>query len=138
MGNWKRVKIEGSCSAADVKTLRDALTMGKDYSNFHCLVHTGGIAGLPNWAGETIDAVGNLAERGYDQDDIEEVLLEIAAVAPSLAVKVHVGDDNESDRCVATVVLSGQRVEIVEPEIETIPEMSQDQMHRNLLSQLMR
>ena len=31
MGNRIRVKIEGNCDAADVATLRKALTMDKDF-----------------------------------------------------------------------------------------------------------
>lgn len=135
MGNWIRVKIEGNCDAADVVALRKALTLEKDFSNFHCLTN-GGICGLPNWAAESIDAVGNLFERDYDEEDVADTLEELAEIAPSLNVRVHMGEDNEGNKCVATVGIRGGKSYIVEPEIEEIPEIDQEQMLENLKWQL--
>ena len=135
MGNWIRVKIEGTCDAADVAALMKALTLEKDFSNFHCLI-SGGIRGLPNWAAESIEAVGNLAESGYIEEDVADTLEELAEIAPSLHVRVHMGDDNEGSKCVATVRLREGKSYIVDPEIEEIPEIDQEQMLENLKWQL--
>ena len=121
MGNWRRVKIEGTCDREHVEALREALTLRDDLDNFHCLIHTCGIFGLPNWAALKIAAVGNLAERGYDEDSIAATLQELSTVAPSLKVCVHVGGDNEADDCVATVVLAEGAAEIIGPQIDTLP-----------------
>lgn len=138
MGNWKRVKVEGTCEPSDVGALRNALTMAKDYSNFHCLICSGGICGLPNWAAEKIEAVGNLAERDYDEESVSETLEELAKVAPSLAVRVHIGEDNEGSKCVATVGIRGGKSYIVEPEIAEIPELDEEQMKRNMMQAMCR
>lgn len=137
MGNWRRVQIIGSCALGDVSALIKALDPGKDYENFHCLVN-GGIAGLPQWASENIDAIGNLAERGYSVDDVAEQLEALAKVAPSLAVKVHCGGDYEVPDCVATVILDKGNAAVGDAEIEMIPETPKGQIESNFLQQLLR
>ncbi len=103
MGNWRTVTITGTCDQEHVAALRKALDPGRDYSNFHPLV-CGGIAGLPNWAATSFNVTGNLAERGYDAEDVAETFTEkLLPVAPSLTCKVHVGDNNEAANCIATV-----------------------------------
>lgn len=136
MGNWIRVKIEGNCDAADVAALQKALTLEEDFSNFHCLIN-GGIYGLPNWAAESIDAVGNLFERDYDAEDVAYTLEQLAKVAPSLNVSVHVGGGRQSKICVATVVLQEGKVNIAEPEIEEIPEIDEEQLSKHLRQAIM-
>lgn len=136
MGNWRRVQIVGTCAAADVQKLREALKPGHDYENFHCLVN-GGMAGLPNWAAEKINAVGNLAERGFTPQSVAEQLLKLLAIAPSLDVKVHCGGDYEADTCINTVVANAAPiVAVLEPEVATIPEVSAEQMTKNIYAQL--
>lgn len=138
MGNWRRVQIVGTCGSQDVAALKAAITVDRDYTNFYCLSHTSGICGLPMWASTEINAVGNLAERGYDAESIAEALEEIAQKVPSLAVKVHVGNDYEADDCIATVQLVNGETTVLDPEVQTIPELSKSQMNTNLMSQLMR
>lgn len=137
MGNWRRVQIIGSCALEDVNALAKALDPGKNYENFHCLVN-GGIAGLPLWASENIDAIGNLAERDYSANDVAEQLESLAKAAPSLAVKVHCGGDYEVPNCVATVTLCSGKATVGDAEIEMIPECPQGQMESNFLLQLLR
>ncbi len=138
MGNWRRVQIVGTCDRADVPKLREALEPGVDYQNFHCLC-CGGIAGLPNWASETINAVGNLGERDYTPQSVADQLLKLLAVAPSLNVKVHCGNDYEADDCIKTVIAkTAPVVAVVDPEITIIPETPTGQMQRNMMQQLMR
>jgi hypothetical protein len=122
MGNWRRVQIVGTCDAKDVPSLREALTVGRNFENFLCLSSTGGICGLPNWAAENIDVVGNLAERGYDEESVEEALVTLKVIAPSLAVRIHVGGENESADCIATVVLANGETRILPvPDIDSVP-----------------
>lgn len=137
MGNWTRVQLTGTCDQSEVPTLRAALDPGKNYENFHPLV-CGGVCGLPNWAAESINATGNLAERDYGVSDVERTLSELAIKCPSLAVKAHVGGDNESDECVGTVTLANGIATAGPAEIDSIPEINQADMRNNLLRQLMR
>ena len=138
MGNWRTVQIIGTCSSKDVPNLREHLTVDNDYSNFHCLSSTGGICGLPNWAREHFDVIGNLAERDYSPEDVAEQLEKMVQDVPSLTVKVHCGGDYEDKKCVATVTVADGKVTIGDPEIEEVPEISQEQMKANLYSALMR
>jgi len=138
MGNWRRVQIIGTCDSADVPKLREALKPTDDYSNWHCLMN-GGLCGLPPWASEQINVVGNLAERDYTPHSVAETLLKLLGIAPSLDVKVHCGGDYESDTCINTVTArSAPLVAVLEPEVATIPEISADQMNGNLFEQLTR
>lgn len=140
MGNWRTVKINGSCSAQDVPALRKAIIYDyrdpDDKIEFHCLMHTGGLAGLPMWAGEAINAVGNLAERDYTPDSVREALEKLSKVAPSLAVKVHCGDDWEENNVIATVTLVDGKAIVGDPEIELLPEIPPGQVRNNLISAL--
>lgn len=136
MGNWRRVQIVGTCDRGDVLALRDALNYGNDFDKFHCLCN-GGMCGLPNWAGENINAVGNLAERGYTPQDVADQLLKLITVAPSLNVKVHCGADYEGEKCINTVVASRTPMAaVLEPEIAVIPEAPVSQLHDNMMAQL--
>lgn len=120
MGNWRRVQIVGTCDSTEVAALRKALAVNMD--DAHCLMN-GGLMGLPNWAGKNIDAVGNLFERGYGFDDIQETLQQLAIVAPSLNVTVHVGPDHEGDMCLVSVVLLHGKATIEPARVKEIPEI---------------
>ena len=136
MGNWRRVKIEGFCDASEVRDLAKALDPGKDFENFHCLCHTGALCGLPNWASEMIIAVGNLAERDYDQQDVADALNELVVLCPSLDVRVHVGEENESKDCVATVTAKNGEVVIEDAQLFQIPDLNPQTVGNNLFSHL--
>ena len=141
MGNWQRVKIVGTCAAAEVPALQQRLDLRDlrgNLDNFGPLSAVGGLAGLPLWAAEQIEAVGNMAERDYNAEAVGRHLRELAAVAPSLAVKVHVGGDYESDTCVATVQLVNGEVTILPPEVATIEDISEAQIERALITALTR
>lgn len=137
MGNWTTVMIEGKCDVSEVTTLKANITMSFMGDDWHCLTN-GGICGLPMWAGAQISAVGNLAERGYDAQSVKETLEWLAKESPSLAVKVHVGGDHEDKKCVATVTLHGGEATVGDPEIEDIPEITEDQMKRQMTAQMTR
>lgn len=135
MGNWHRVKIEGTCGASDVNALRQHLFASFDDARWGCL-HNGGICGLPNWAAENIDAVGNLGERDFTPDSVAEELFKIAQVAPSLAVTVHFGADNEGDACVKSIVLKGGAVTVEDPKIAEVPVLDGEAMRNNLMNMM--
>jgi hypothetical protein len=128
MGNWRTVRIIGTCSKDDVTALRAELDLRTEIENFHCLGNTGGLCSLPNWGNENIDVIGNLAERDYSVNDVAKQLEKLAKIAPSLKVKIHCGGDYESTDCVNTIVLENGVVEIRQPEIESIGEISQSQI----------
>lgn len=139
MGNWMTVWITGTCSPTEVAALRQELILdykSEEPKELHCLDYTGGLAGLPNWAAETITAVGNLAERGFVPESIVYELERLALTAPSLAVRVHCGGDYESPECVATVVLENGKATIKKPEIATIPGIPETQMAGEFLKAL--
>lgn len=140
MGNWTTVHISGACSKDDLPALSKAVNAYKnndDWSQFHCLCNTGGLCGLGDWPGETISAIGNLAERDYGAKSVAEQLEELLKVAPSLTVKVHVGGDYESLNCAATVVCADGEVNVGKPEIETLPSIPEGQIQGNLMTALM-
>ena len=128
MGNWRRVKIEGTCSAEDLPALKKAVNIGDDSEKFHCLCNTGAIFGINDWTGTKIDAVGNLAESNYDIIDVIEQVKELAKVAPSLSIMVHIGGNYENKNCVATVVCENGEVSSGEPRIKEIPDIPESQI----------
>lgn len=137
MGNWRRAQIVGTCDAGEVAALRAHLDFGGNLERFGPLC-SGGICGLQMWPAERISALGNLAERGYSDEAIAEHLTELAALAPSLRVKVHVGGDYETDECVATITLDEHGARVGLPEIKELPKIGEGQMAMGLLAQLMR
>jgi len=147
MGNWRTIQIVGTCDRAEVAKLKEAIAFDyvdpKYYGKFHCLSNTGGIAGLGDWAGEHINRVGNLAERDYSVVDVAEQLKALAAVAPSLKLKVHCGGDYEDRGVVATITVDGAAIAgglvvIEPPEIESLPDIPQEQMRNNFVNALLR
>lgn len=135
MGNWRRVNVVGTCEKSEVSKLRELLGVSWADERWDCLCN-GGIAGLPNWGDESFDAVGNLGERGYGPQDVASHLVKLAEACPSLRAKVHCGGDNEDSSCIATVDLYDGKVTIEPAEISGIREIPTDQMHGNLLLQL--
>ena len=133
MGNWTTVNITGTCSKEDLPALKYAINTGNDWDKFHCLCNTGGLCGLNDWAGESIDVQGNLAERDYDNEDIAEQLRKLIEVAPSLDLEVHVGGDYESTECVATINCRNRNVTIDDPEVKVLSDISEDQIRENLM-----
>jgi hypothetical protein len=137
MGDWRRVRVVGTCeSEPERRKLRELLAVGFADERWDCLC-SGGVCGLPNFGGSSeFDVVGNLGERGYDEESVAGHLRVIAEACPSLALRVHVGDHYEEKGCVATVVLEAGEVRIEKPEVEEIPEFSSAQIRDGLMSQL--
>lgn len=126
MGNWRTVNLRGTLAPEDVAAVREYITVPSDYSRFHCLSATTGLAGLGDWAAQEIHADGNLAERDYDVADVAATLREIAALAPSLALKVHCGGEHEDIRCVATVTVASGMAWVGAPERWSVAGVSDD------------
>ena len=139
MGNWRRVWIVGTCDRNDVPKLKKSIVTNREtWEPFHPLAHYGSLAGLPMWAHEHINVVGNLAERNYTPEDVAETLRDIVKNVPSLYVDVHVGGDYESDECEATVACKAQKVTVTAPQTPAIPDIPPNQIQGNMMSAIMR
>lgn len=152
MGNWRTVKMIGTCDPAEVPALLAEVRCYKDADHLPisdpawsaamrkitCLTFNGGLAGLPCWPAATIDAFGNLFERDFTPENVLWALEQYAAVAPSLALKVHCGDDWEATNCVATVTLVAGVATIGPPEIPDVGAFNPADLERNLFAALWR
>lgn len=133
MGNWTTVNIKGTCPADELHELREFTRFNTNtYEDFHCLVSSDGLCGLGDWAQEVMNAQGNLAERGYNYESVAKELTRIAPKVPNADIKIHIGSDYESLECIKTVHLHDGEVEIKEPEISTLDEISEDKIEKNL------
>lgn len=119
MGNWRTVKIVGTCDASELDALRAAIAY-KKFEPYHCLSDTGGLLGVGNWAAINISAQGNLAERDYSVQDVASHLQQLVEVAPSLDIVVHCGGEYESLNVVNTIVVSNGVVVIEDPHIDSL------------------
>ena len=153
MGNWRTVNVTGTMSAQDAEAVRDYLGypdlsryrpdlgMERDPAMDHfgplsfCR-HKPSLAGLGDWPAPVMNRAGNLAERGYDPDDVAEQLRELVAFAGSMLLKVHCGGDYESLECVATVSVGEGLVMVGRPEVERIEPMGEAQATLNVLRAL--
>jgi len=130
MGNWRTVNIVGSIAPEHVEPLRKHITGAYDdlssdaWENFGPLTIVEGLCGLNDWVGEKVNAAGNLAERDYDVEDVADHLRKLLAVAPSMSLLVHCGDEWESTTCVATVVVRDGEVRVDEPHVQAVEKMS--------------
>lgn len=149
MGNWRTVRIVGSCPPEQVEALREAcrfysygdakrrereeaMDVGEAMGATHPLAISGGLAGLGDWPAEVMDVGGNLFERNFDVEDVAKTLNDLAVVAPGLEVKVHCGDDYESEKCVATITLKEGSATIGEPEVKTVDGVAEVEMASRL------
>lgn len=136
MGNWTKVQIVGTCDAHEVHRLRGLIGVPYDDPGWSCLSFNGGLAGLPNWGGVKIDAVGNLAERGYSEESIAEHARKLAFACPSLELKIHVGGDYESSDVISTVTVSKDEATVGEAEIDSLPNAPPGQAQANMMAQM--
>ena len=138
MGNWRTVTIRGHIDPAEAAELRRSLTIdlrdpNADWDAFGPLTITEGLVGLGDWVSADIDTGGNLAERDYDVDDVADHLRKVVTIAPSAELKVHCGDEWESKTCVATITVSGGRVEVGPPEVVEVTGVPEGQAMARLL-----
>lgn len=128
MGNWRTVNITGKIDKAHAGLLRqylvDAIKAPREDERWdiYPFVISEGSCGLWDWVQPNgkINAVGNLAERDFSNDDIEKALRIIANAFPTLTLTLHSGDDYESLNCTATFyVMSGECVRC-KPQIKKL------------------
>ena len=123
MGNWKTVNIRGKIDASDVenivavlneescwKTPAACLSIGESMCGLNCWIESDG----------AINASGNLSERDFTNDDIDEALQYLATLFPSLDITLHAGGDFESLECTATFHVNQGVVCRCSPEVKMI------------------
>lgn len=151
MGNWRTVNISGHIGADEIDAARELLTRAADYDSWmygdgeneelcslFCLAFGEGLCGLRDWIrpSGTINAVGNLHERDFDNDDIEKALSILAKRFPTLELTLHSGDDWESLHCTATFHVKDGECKRCPPEIEELSEISSESIMENLWATL--
>lgn len=127
MGNWRTVNIHGKISKCEAKELIETLSEDKGwYTPASCFTMGRSICGLNQWVKNdgSINAVGNLAERDYTNDDIESGLRFLAEKFPSLTLTLHSGSDFESLDCSATFHVENGIVTRCAPEISVLREIT--------------
>ena len=142
MGNWRTVHVTGTCAAAEVPTLRDALAAKNSagdyvYDKWGPLAISEGLCALGDWPAERISRTGNLFERDYSPEDVADHLRKVCHLAPSLSLKVECGGEWESEDIVAVVICEAGEVR-VEPATGRLPLIPPEQMMGNLLKALER
>lgn len=150
MGNWRTVNITGHIGSEEIDAARELLSRTAHYDPWirddeseemdalYCMAFGEGICGLHDWIrpdGE-INAVGNLHERDFDNDDIEKALSILAKKFPTLELTLHSGDDWESLHCTATFHVKDGECKRCPPEIEELSEISSESMMGNLWAAL--
>lgn len=119
--SWRTVQLEGSVDPAELEALKRASLPSGPYG-FHCLSIVPSVCGLGEWMKPVIKTGGNLAERGYDENDVARALTHLVEAAPSLRMTVHVGGDFETREVVATVKAEDGKVTLGAPEIRLLEE----------------
>lgn len=129
MGDWRVVNIVGNIAPQDLGSARAFVDLREgtlahatiDWPRFHCLAYVGhSLAGLGLWPDLEMDVVGNLAERNCTPQDVHSTLATMATVVPSMDIQCHVGGENESPECVATVVVRDGTSVLMPAQIETL------------------
>lgn len=123
MGNWRTVNMTGTMSAEEAVACRELLSENRGWRTpAECFTMGKSICGIDDWVSESgvIDARGNLAERDYDNDDIESGLVFLAEMFHSLEMTLHSGSDWESLECSATFVVSNGEVKRLPPQIKEL------------------
>ena len=125
MGNWRTVDMRGHIDVKDVDSICEFLSNDLDCGDAWPFTMGLSLCGLNKWVNDdgSIDTVGNLYERDFDNDDIEKALTIIAKRYPSLEMTLHSGSDWESTICSATFRVKNGEVERCEPEVEEIREL---------------
>ena len=151
MGNWRTVNISGHIGTDEIDAARELLTRVADYDSWmyddgeneelcslFCLAFGEGLCGLRDWIRPSgnINAVGNLYERDFDNDDIEKALSILAKRFPTLELTLHSGDDWESLHCTATFHVKDGECKRCPPEIEELSEISSESIMENLWATL--
>lgn len=139
MGNWRTVNISGFMDANEAKEMRQLLNEDLECENWDCglscLRFTHSLCGLGEWVFEegTIHGIGNLAERDFDNDDIEKELKFLASKYHSINLTLHSGSDYENLTCSATFHVKDGTVQRCEPEVRMIEKIPQSLINARLM-----
>lgn len=138
MGNWRTVNITGRMDPDEAKNLIAELSGESNRTPAKCLSMGHSLCGLNQWVTDDgfIDAIGNLAEHDFDNDDIEKALAYLADKYHSLQLTLHSGSDWEKLECTATFHVTNGKVERCEPEVKTIHGIPQGQSISRLFDML--
>lgn len=144
MGNWRTVTMIGSVPEAEAPKLRDAvlydyMATEPDYDKDGPLAFSpkGSLCGIHEWVAPEINAGGNLSERDYSPEDVADHLRRIVTVAPGLDLKVHCGDDWESETCIATITVHAGEVTVGPPEVENVTGVAPGEAGARMLRMMM-
>lgn len=134
MGNWITVGMVGSANKEDAKRMIEWLTFSREtYSSVayeklgvYYLQISSSVYGLNKWIKEDgiINVTGNVFERDCEVDELYEEVKALCNEFKSLELTVHIGGDYESTKVVATIVGNSESVELLEPQIEELNEIS--------------
>lgn len=144
MGNWRTVNIKGKVNPDEAKRMIEDLTIVYNFGDeecdfeskiFCCLSMSNSLCGLNQWVQPNgdIDAIGNLFERDFDNDDIENTLKMLVKLYPSLELTLHSGSDYESLECSATFHAGNGEVNRCEPEVEKIKGLDKIDIRKRFL-----
>jgi hypothetical protein len=145
VGNWRTVNIAGTMTGGDAAHLRAYLGYSFRVRDDPAMSRFGplsfsrdqpSLCGLNDWPNQAVSRAGNLAERGYDPDDVAQHLRELVTVAGSMMLAVHCGGDYEALDCVATIRVGEGLVAVGKPEVERIREMGDEQAAMNAIRAL--
>jgi hypothetical protein len=147
MGMWRTIQVEGKITGrSNIDTIIDYLTVDKrtydskayEEDEIFYLQFGNGVYGINQWikSDSSIDAVGNVYERDCTIDDLFNELSKLAKKFPTLDMYLHAGDDYESRTCVCSFIIKDGEVSKVEPLINELNEISDEQAMKNFISQL--
>ena len=145
MGNWRTVNMTGTMTGADAAALREYLGYSFRVRDDPAMNRFGplsfsrdqpSLCGINDWPAPEVNRTGNLAERGYDVDDVADELRKLTAVARSMMLVVHCGGDYESLDCVATIRVGEGLVAVGKPEVEKLAGIDDDQALANMFRAL--
>lgn len=146
MGNWRTVNISGHISTDEASDIR-RLLKGMEFDDeaqapysLDAFRMTESVCGIGEWVsplGE-IQVCGNLSERDYDNDDIEEALKFLAAKYKSLSLTLHSGSNYEGLTCSATFHVENGEVRRCAPEVKEIMGISTELMRARMMNMLRR
>jgi hypothetical protein len=146
MGNWRTVHVTGSMTEDHARALSDLLDRGDDDDwpgwgePYECLGFSSsrpGLHGLGAWPAAKVDRTGNIG-KDCSVQEVADALRALVCIAPTMLLKVHCGGDWESSECVATISVGEGCVVTGEPEVATIDGPPDEQMLRDLMTNLTR
>lgn len=145
MGNWRTVNMTGTMTEQDAAALREYLGYSFRTGNNPEMDRFGplsfnrdqpSLCGINDWPAPTVNRAGNLAERGYDVEDVADELRKLVALAGSMLLTVHCGGDYESLDCTATIRVGEGLVAVGKPEVEKLAGIDDDQAVANMFRAL--